>query len=102
MTDVSTNEAEAATPAAPWVETIEIKGGVGSVEVEVGKLPDDIYKLVMAEGLKAMINAVGMSKILPGVTKLEGKAKEERVAAILNQANANVKSLYDGTIKKGG
>lgn len=102
MNDITTNTPEAAAPSAPWVETIELKGSVGSVEVQVGNLPDDVYKMVMAEGLKAIINAVGMSKILPGVTKLEGKAKEERIAAIMNQANANVKSLYDGTIKKGG
>lgn len=99
MTDVTTNEAPAEA-AAPWIEIIELKGGCGSVEVQVGSLPDDVYKMVMAEGLKALINSVGMSKIMPGVTKLEGKEKEERVAAILNQANANVKSLYEGTINK--
>lgn len=100
MTDVATNETEPA--AALWVEEIALKGDCGSVQVRVGDLPDEMYKLVMAEGLKAVINSVGMSKIMPGVTKLEGKAKEERVAAILAQAQENVEALYKGTINKKG
>lgn len=102
MTDVTTNEAETAAPPPPWVEDIALKGDCGSVSITVTDLPDEVYKMVMAEGLKAIINSVGMSKIMPGVTKLEGKAKEERVSAILNQANANVKALLDGTINKKG
>lgn len=102
MTDVTTNEAPADTVNALKLVTIELKGNCGSVEVDVDQIPNEVYKMVFEEGLKAVINAVGMSKIMPGVTKLEGKAKEERVAAIMNQANANVQSLYDGTIKKGG
>ena len=101
MTDVTTNEPDT-TAAAPWIETIQLKGDCGSVEVRVGDLPDDVYKAVMAEGLKSIINSVGMSKIMPGVTKLEGKAKEERVAAILKQAAENVEALYKGTINKKG
>lgn len=102
MTDVTTNEAEAATPAAPWIEQIELKGGCGTVEVKVGDLPDDIYKMVMAEGLKSLINSVGMSKLLPGITKLEGQDKEKAIAAVLAKANETVQDLYKGTVKKGG
>ncbi len=101
MTDVQTNEAETTT-AAPWIETIELKGGCGSVEVKVGELPDDIYKMVMAEGLKAIVNSVGMSKLLPGITKLEGTDKEKAVAAVLARAQETVEDLYKGTVKKGG
>lgn len=101
MTDMTTNEAPEGATTVQAV-SIPIKGDCGSVDVVLSNLPDDVYKMVLEEGLKAVINSVGMSKILPGVTKLEGKAKEERIAAIMNQANANVKSLYDGTIKKGG
>lgn len=103
MTDVATNEApEGAVPTATAL-TVPLKGGCGEVSVVLSQIPDDMYQMVLMEGLKSVINSVGMSKILPGVTKLEGKAKEEAVAAIRNQAEANVKALYSGTIsKKGG
>lgn len=99
MTDVTVNEAS--TPA-DWIEEIEIKGGVGKVSINISKLHDTSYKMAMIEGLKSVINSVGMSKILPGVTKLEGKAKEERVAAILKQAAQNVEALYAGSVSKKG
>lgn len=99
MTDVVTVETEA-TAIIPWVETIQLKGDCGSVDVPVHLLPDEIYKMVMAEGLKAIVNSVGMSKIMPGVTKLEGKEKEQRVAAIQAQAKENVEALLKGTINK--
>lgn len=102
MTDVSVTEAAPTEAPKDWIEKIKLKGDVGEVEVNISKLADSSYKLAMVEGITSLVNSVGMSKIMPGVTKLEGKEKTERVAAILKQAQQNVEALLAGTISKRG
>lgn len=101
MTDV--NVTEAPTDAGQdRVVKIKLKGDVGEVECNISKLHDSAYMQALIEGVTSLVNSVGMSKILPGVTKLTGTEREERVKAILKQATQNVEALYKGTISKRG
>ena len=101
MTDVTTSEAD--TPAVPLnMVKVPLKSDCGEVEVNTSLLTDEVYAMVMLEGLKSVINSVGMSKLLPGITKLEGEDKTKAVAAVLAQAQENVQALYSGTINKKG
>lgn len=83
---------------------ISLKGG-GEVEVDTGKITNmDTYQEIFVEGLKSMINRIGMSKIASGITKLDGAEKDKALAAIADQAQKTVQAIYDGNIKsaKGG
>lgn len=87
--------------AAPQSKVVlaTLKGDCGTIEVDLVKLPDDIYDAVMMAGLEAIINKVGMSKLMPGITKAEGTDKEERIAKIRQVAQATVEAMYKGSIK---
>lgn len=101
MTDVAT-EAEASTQGeTQFIAMIPLKSDCGEVEVNFDQLPIEVYKMLLIEGAKAIINSVGMSKKLPGLTKLEGAAKEKAIGEVKAQAEANVKALLAGTISKG-
>jgi hypothetical protein len=100
MTDVQTNEAAGAAPQGDWIEEIDIKG-LGTVTVNMSTLDDRGYKLAMIEGVKLLLTTVKMGKLLPGITKLEGDAKEKAVAAVMAQAKANADALAKGTLVKG-
>jgi hypothetical protein len=102
MTDVTINEAPSEAAGVVQAITVPLKSDCGEVQVVMANLPDDVYAMVMLEGLKSIINSVGMSKLLPGITKLEGAEKDKAVAAVKAQADANVKALYEGTINKRG
>jgi hypothetical protein len=101
MTDVDTAVATDG-PVDAFVAKIELKSGCGEVEVNFDELPIDVYKMLLIEGAKALINSIGMSKKLPGITKLEGADKEKAIAAVKAQAEENVAALKAGTISKGG
>jgi hypothetical protein len=80
---------------------IPLKSDCGEVELNFDELPIEVYKMLLVEGAKAIINSVGMSKKLPGITKLEGAAREKAVAEVREQAEKNVRELKAGTISKG-
>ena len=72
-----------------------------AIDVDTGLLSDDMYALVMAEGLKAVLNS-RMSKVGP-VTKLEKEGKTDELAKerdlALGIAKDNLAKLLAGDIK---
>lgn len=82
--------------------SVKLKGGVGVVEVDVSKITDmEVYQYIFQQGLEAIINKVGMSKIATGITKKSGKDKDEAVKAVLDQAQKTIQAMYDGALKSG-
>ena len=95
MTDLTTDTAnEAAGPAPSTVMSIPLKNGAGSVDVDTARLPDDVYREAMLQGLKVLAERA-MSKITKEAYPDEG----ERKAAIKAKAEANVQDMYDGKVK---
>lgn len=75
---------------------VPITKGGQSIKVDLSTFTDDVYKFIVAEGLKVLANK-GMSKIL---TKgLEGKALEDAQAAAMTVATKNLDKLAKGEIK---
>lgn len=74
------------------------KAGNAPIEVDLDNLPDDMYKLALAEGLKVMLNAK-MSKI--STAKLEGEALAEAQAAAMAKAEENLAAVLEGKYTKG-
>jgi len=76
-------------------------GKNAKLSVDVSQLSDDMYELVMAEGLKSILNS-RMSKVGP-VTKLEKEGKTEELAKeqdlALKIAQDNLTKLLAGEIK---
>ena len=99
MTDVDTNVGEAEAPKA-FIAAIPLKSDCGEVTINFDELPIEVYKALLIEGAKAIINTVGMSKKLPGITKLEGEDKAKAVAAVREQAEKNVAALMAGNLSK--
>lgn len=95
MTDLSTDIASDPTAPAPsTIVAITIKNGAGSVEVDTAKLPDDVYREALMQGLKVIAERA-MSKL----TKEAYPNETERKAAIKAKAEANVQDMYDGKTK---
>lgn len=69
-----------------------------SIEVETTSIPDEMYTLALAEGLKILLNAK-MSKIT--VAKLEGEALEAARSAAYDKAQENFTALMAGKLSKG-
>jgi hypothetical protein len=97
MTNVDTNDiapeaAEAANPST--IFTIALKNAAGNVEVDTAKLPNDVYREALMQGLKVIAER-GMSKI----TKANIPDEAERRAEIKAKAEANVQDMYDGKTK---
>jgi hypothetical protein len=97
MTNVDTNDIDAsadlaATPST--IVTIALKNAAGNVEVDTAKLPDDVYREALMQGLKVIAER-GMSKI----TKANIPDEETRRAEIKAKAEANVQDMYDGKVK---
>jgi hypothetical protein len=97
MTNVDTNdiapEADlAATPST--IVTIALKNAAGNVEVDTAKLPDDVYREALMQGLKVIAER-GMSKI----TKANIPDEATRRGEIKAKAEANVQDMYDGKVK---
>lgn len=101
MTDVDTDVNASDAPKA-FIAQITLKSGCGEVTLNFDELPIEVYKMLLIEGAKAIINTVGMSKKLPGITKLEGEDKAKAVAAVKAQAEENVKALMSNTLSKRG
>ena len=70
------------------------------LEVDDQTLPDEVYAAVIAEGLKACLNAK-MTKV-GAVTKLEGEALAKAHAKALEIAESNLADLQKGTYKFAG
>lgn len=72
----------------------ELKNSAGSIEVDTAKLPDDVYREVLMQGLKVIAER-SMSKL----TKEAYPDEAERKAAIHAKAMENVQDMYDGKTK---
>lgn len=69
-----------------------------SLEVNLKEIPDDAYRTILIEGLKAIL-AKKMSKIT--VAKLEGEQLAAAQAAALEIAKSNLKDVYEDKVKSG-
>ena len=76
---------------------IALKNGAGIVEVDTGKLPNEVYAEALMQGLKVLAERA-MSKI----TKEAYPDEAERKAAIKAKAEANVDDMYAGKTKLTG
>src|SRR5258707_15788374 len=98
MTNVDTDttagvdDAGAATPST--IVSIALKNAAGIIEVDTAKLPDDVYREALMQGLKVIAER-GMSKM----TKEAYPVEDERKAAIKTKAEANVQDMDDGKVK---
>lgn len=81
-----------ATPSA--IVTFALKNAAGNIDVDTAKLPDDVYREALMQGLK-IIAERGMSKI----TKEAYPDETERKQAIHAKAEANVQDMYSGKVK---
>jgi len=93
-TDTTAGEsiADVATPST--IVSIALKNAAGSVDVDTAKLPDDVYREALMQGLKVIAER-GMSKL----TKEAYPDETERKQAIKSKAEANVQDMYDGKVK---
>ena len=98
MTDLSTTIAEASVDSPPTAPSTEIKfalkNGAGEVSVDTSRLPDDVYREALMQGLKVIAERA-MSKI----TKEAYPVEAERKSAILAKAFANIDDMYAGKTK---
>jgi hypothetical protein len=90
-------QVEGAAPSP--IFTVTLKGDCGTMEIDASKFTDEVYRAIFTEGLNAIVNKVGMSKIMPGITKLEGEDRVKRTAEVREVAEKTVKALYAGSIK---
>jgi hypothetical protein len=74
-----------------------IKNGAGTLEVDTSRLPIEVYKEALMQGLKVLAER-GMSKL----TKEAYPDEVERKAAIKAKAEANVQDMYAGKTKLSG
>jgi hypothetical protein len=74
--------------------SIALKNAAGVIEVDTAKLPDDVYREALMQGLKVIAER-GMSKM----TKEAYPVEDERKAAIKAKAEANVEDMYAGKVK---
>ena len=104
MTDVTVEQNE----TGQEVEVIKafvvpLKGGCGHVTLDdIDAVPIEQFRYIIQQGLEAIVNSVGMSKLLPGITKLEGADLEKAKDAVRKQARANLEDIKKGTIKLKG
>ncbi len=97
MTDLTTDTApttESPTTAPSTGITFALKNGAGEVTVDTSRLPDDVYREALMQGLKVIAERA-MSKI----TKEAYPNEAERKAAIKAKAEANIQDMYDGKTK---
>lgn len=100
MTNVDTDTtagADQATTAPSTLVSFALKNSAGTIEVDTAKLPDDVYREVLMQGLKVIAER-GMSKL----TKEAYPDEAERKQAIKDKALANVQDMYDGKTKVTG
>ena len=88
MSDLNVTEAPSTLIAIP------LKNGAGSVDVDTARLPDEVYREALLQGLKVIAERA-MSKI----TKEAYPDEAERKGAIHAKALANVEDMYAGKVK---
>lgn len=76
--------------------SVQITKGGASLDVDLDALPDAMYKMALAEGLKVMLNK-RMSKV-GSVTKLEGDERAKAQADAMRIAEENLTKVMDGTL----
>lgn len=76
------------------IMAIPVTKGGATVDVDVSKLPDDVYREALLQGLKVLANRE-MSKI----TKENIPNEAERKSEAMVKAEANVQKMYEGKIK---
>lgn len=91
MTDL---QADVTSDTPSSLIAIPLKNGAGEVSVDTAKLPDDVYREALLQGLKVLAERA-MSKI----TKEAYPDDAERKAAIKAKAEANVEDMYAGKTK---
>lgn len=74
--------------------TIALKNSAGNIEVDTAKLPDDVYREALMQGLKVIAER-NMSKL----TKEAYPDEDQRKQAIKDKALANVQDMYEGKTK---
>jgi len=95
MTNVDTDTTASVEANAPsTLVKFALKNGAGEIEVDTAKLPDDVYREALMQGLKVIAER-GMSKI----TKANIPDEAQRRAEIKAKAEANVQDMYDGKTK---
>lgn len=80
--------------AEPNTIKIPIVKGKDVLEIDIDKLPDAVYKEVLLQGLKTIMNR-GMSKVTVGNLGDEEKVKAEAMV----QAQKNLAALYEGKVR---
>lgn len=83
------------------IVTITLKGGCGTMEVDTSRFDMATYKAIFVAGVESLVMKSGMSKLLPGITKLEGKEQEGRIKEVREQAEKNLEAMYAGNLKGG-
>jgi hypothetical protein len=91
-TNAGADAADAATPST--IVQVALKNAAGIIEVDTARLPDDVYREALMQGLKVIAER-GMSKM----TKEAYPVEDERKAAIKTKAEANVEDMYAGKVK---
>lgn len=95
MTNVDTNDASDTTTATPsTLVQVALKNAAGTIEVDTARLPDEVYREALMQGLKVIAER-GMSKL----TKEAYPDETERKAAIKAKALENVDDMYAGKTK---
>jgi hypothetical protein len=96
MVDVQVEPA-AAEDVQDFISKVELKGGVSTEEINFSALPDEAYKMLLVEGVKAFAEkANGAAKLLTGITKLEGKELEARKAEIKAAVDKTIEQIKAG------
>jgi hypothetical protein len=89
LVDTDTTAGEDQGTAPSTLVTVALKNAAGNIEIDTAKLPDDVYREALMQGLKVM------SKI----TKANIPDEDERRKEIHAKALANVDDMYAGKIK---
>lgn len=92
MTDLTTEVTDG--PAPSTIITLALKNGAGDVDVDTARLPDEVYREALMQGLKVIAERA-MSKI----TKEAYPDEAERKGAIRAKAQANIEDMYAGRTK---
>jgi len=93
-TDTTASDDAVGADTPSTIIQFALKNGAGDVEVDTALLPNEVYKEVLIQGLKAIAER-NMSKLTKEAYPDEGQRKQ----AIHDRAMENVQAMYDGKIK---
>lgn len=97
MTDVTVATNEGANPPDLIVK-ITLPGGV-EAQINISELPDSAIEAIATAGFEAIARkANGMAKLIAGITKVQGKALEERNAKVKETVTKTVEQLEAGQV----